>query len=125
MHLPAGVAWTTWEASTVTLLPRPELVAQMAEPAHALAFARIENHYFINAGWMTEGQLIANASLLGGIPTVIVQGRYDVCTPATTAWDLHRALPNAEIVIVADAGHGYDEPGNLDALITATDRFAV
>ncbi|MGV8976629.1 MAG: prolyl aminopeptidase [Cellulomonas sp.] len=124
VHLPAGVAWTTWEASTVTLLPRPELVAEMQEPTHALAFARIENHYFIHAGWMTEGQLIANASLLAGIPTVIVQGRYDACTPATTAWDLHRALPNAEIVIVPDAGHGYDEPGNLDALITATDRFA-
>jgi proline iminopeptidase len=125
VHLLAGVAWTTWEASTVTLLPRPELVAEMAEPEHALAFARIENHYFINAGWMAEGQLIANASLLAGIPTVIVQGRYDVCTPATTAWDLHRSLANAEIVIVPDAGHGYDEPGTLDALITATVRFAV
>ncbi len=125
VHLPAGVAWTTWEASTITLLRRPELVEQMQEPKHALAFARIENHYFINAGWMTEGQLIAHASLLADIPTVIVQGRYDVCTPATTAWDLHRSLPSAEIVIVPDAGHSYDEPGTLDALITATDRFAV
>ncbi len=73
---------------------------------------------------MAEGQLIANASRLADIPTVIVQGRYDVCTPATTAWDLHRALPSAELVIVPDAGHSFDEPGTLDALITATDRFA-
>ncbi|NCT92261.1 prolyl aminopeptidase [Cellulomonas sp. APG4] len=124
VHLPAGVAWTTWEASTVTLRPRPELVETMAEPAHALAFARIENHYFRHGGWMTEGQLIAGAPALAGIPTVIVQGRYDVCTPATTAWDLHRALPGSELVLVPDAGHAYDEPGTLDALITATDRFA-
>lgn len=124
VHLPAGVAWSTWEASTVTLLPRPELVAEMAEPAHALAFARIENHFFVNAGWLAEGQLLADAHLLAGIPTVIVQGRYDVCTPATTAWDLHRAMPHAELVIVPDAGHAFDEPGILDALVTATDRFA-
>ncbi len=124
VHLPAGVAWTTWEASTVTLLHRPELVAEMQEPAHALAFARIENHFFVNAGWMPEGQLIANAGLLSEIPTVIVQGRYDACTPVTTAWDLHRAMPHADLVIVPDAGHAFDEPGILDALITATDRFA-
>lgn len=124
VHLPAGVAWTTWEASTVTLRPRPELVAEMSEPRHALAFARIENHFFVNGGWFEEGQLIANASRLDGIPTVIVQGRYDMCTPATTAWDLHRALPSAELVIVPDSGHSFDEPGTLDALIEATDRFA-
>lgn len=124
VHLPAGVAWTTWEASTVTLRPRPELVAEMAEPRHALAFARIENHFFVNGGWFEEGQLIADASRLDGIPTVIVQGRYDMCTPATTAWDLHRALPSAELVIVPDSGHSFDEPGTLDALIEATDRFA-
>ncbi len=124
VHLPAGVAWTTWEASTVTLRPRPELITQMQEPRHALAFARIENHFFVHGGWMEDGQLIANASRLADIPTVIVQGRYDTCTPVTTAWDLHRALPSAELVIVPDAGHSFDEPGILDALITATDGFA-
>lgn len=67
--------------------------------------------------------LIADAPTLAGIPTVIVQGRYDLCTPSTTAWDLHRALPSAEFRLIDDAGHAFDEPGILDALITATDNF--
>ena len=124
VHGPAAVAWATWEASAITLLPRPELVAAFADPVYALAFARIENHYFVNEGWMEDGQLIANASVLRDIPTVIVQGRYDLCTPAVTAWDLHEALPEAEFRLIPDAGHAFDEPGILDALIEATDRFA-
>lgn len=124
VHGPAAVAWTTWEASTITLLRRPELVAQMRRAERATAFARIENHYFMHRGWFEEGQLIANAHLLRDIPGVIVQGRYDACTPPITAWDLHRAWPEAELVIVPDAGHAFDEPGILDALVTATDQFA-
>ncbi|MEO6827655.1 MAG: prolyl aminopeptidase [Microbacteriaceae bacterium] len=123
VHGPAGIAWTTWEASTITLRPNPALVAEFAEPAHAVAFARIENHYFMNQGFFDEGQLIRNAGVLSGIPGVIVQGRYDVCTPATTAWDLHLAWPEASFTMVPDAGHAFDEPGILDALITATDSF--
>ena len=124
VHGPAAVAWSTWEARTLTLRPRPELVAAFAEPRYALAFARIENHYFVHGGWFDEGQLIRNASRLGTIPGVIVQGRYDTCTPPRTAWDLHRAWPEAELRMIPDAGHAYDEPGILDALIEATDRFA-
>ncbi|HEY0259554.1 MAG TPA: prolyl aminopeptidase [Lacisediminihabitans sp.] len=124
VHGPAAVAWSTWEASTITLLPRPDVVATFAEPRHALAFARIENHYFVNKGWFDDGQLIRDASVLAGIPGVIVQGRYDVCTPPVTAWDLHRAWPEAEFRLVPDAGHAFDEPGILSALIEATDRFA-
>ena len=124
VHGPAAVAWSTWEGSGITLLPRPELVSRFAEPTYALAFARIENHYFVHQGWMEEGQLIRDAGRLRDIPAVIIQGRYDVCTPPMTAWDLHRAWPEAEFVMVPDAGHAYDEPGILDALITATDRFA-
>ena len=75
-------------------------------------------------GWFEPGQLLRDAGRLAEIPTVIVQGRYDLCTPATTAWELHGALPSAEFVLVDDAGHSSDEPGILDALITATDRFA-
>ncbi|HEU0205731.1 MAG TPA: prolyl aminopeptidase [Pseudolysinimonas sp.] len=123
VHGPAAVAWSTWEASTITLVPRPELIAEFAEPAYALAFARIENHYFMHEGWFEPGQLLRDAGRLTGIPTVIVQGRYDLCTPAVTAFELHQALPSAEFVLVDDAGHAYDEPGILDALITATDRF--
>jgi len=124
VHGPAAVAWSTWEASTITLIPRPELIADFAEPAYALAFARIENHYFTHDGWFEPGQLIRDAARLAGIPTVIVQGRYDLCTPAVTAYELHQALPDADFVLVDDAGHAYDEPGILDALIEATDRFA-
>ncbi|WP_329787634.1 prolyl aminopeptidase [Lentzea sp. DG1S-22] len=123
VHGPAAVAWSTWEGATVTLLPRPELVAAFAEPSYALAFARIENHYFVNGGWFEEGQLIWDAKRLDGIPGVIVQGRYDVATPAVSAWDLHRAWPGSELVLVPDAGHAYDEPGILSALLEATDRF--
>ncbi|WP_090104817.1 prolyl aminopeptidase [Lentzea jiangxiensis] len=123
VHGPAAVAWSTWEGATVTLLPRPELVAEFAEPSYALAFARIENHYFVNGGWFEEGQLIRDAVRLEGIPGVIVQGRYDIATPAVSAWDLHKAWPGSELVLVPDAGHAYDEPGILSALLEATDRF--
>ena len=124
IHGPAAVAWSTWEAATITLEPDAELIATFAEPAYALAFARIENHYFVHAGWLTEGQLIADAHRLRDIPGVIVQGRYDVATPAVTAWDLHRAWPTADLQIVGDAGHAYSEPGITAALVAATDRFA-
>ncbi|RKT52742.1 prolyl aminopeptidase [Saccharothrix australiensis] len=123
VHEPAAVAWSVWEGSTVTLLERPELVAAFAEPRYALAFARIENHYFAHRGWLEEGQLIRDAGKLQGIPAVIVQGRYDLATPPATAWDLHRAWPGSELVMVPDAGHAFDEPGILRALLAATDRF--
>jgi proline iminopeptidase len=120
----AGVAWSTWEAGSLTLVPRDDLVATFGEPSYALAFARIENHYFMNRGWFEPGQLIRDAHRLRHIPAVIVHGRYDLCTPAYIAWDLHRAWPEAELHLIADAGHAFDEPGILDALITATDMFA-
>jgi proline iminopeptidase len=124
VHGPAAVAWSRWESSAITLLPREDLIATFTEPSYALAFARIENHYFVNAGWFEDGQLIRDASRLRDIPGVIVQGRYDLCTPPFTAWDLHRAWPEAELRMIPDAGHAFDEPGILDALIEATDRFA-
>jgi proline iminopeptidase len=124
VHGPAGIAWSRWESSTISLLPRPDMVETFSEPGYAVAFARIENHYFVNGGWFEEGQLIRNAGTLRDIPAVIVQGRYDVCTPPMTAWDLHRAWPEADFQLIPDAGHMFDEPGILDALIEATDRFA-
>ena len=92
--------------------------------ALAIAIARIENHYMINQGWIEEGRLIADAGRLRDIPGVIVQGRYDCCTPPVTAWDLHRAWPQAELNIVPDGGHLFNEPGILDGLVRATDAFA-
>lgn len=124
VHGPAAVAWATWEANGVTLLPNPDTVADFSDPAYALAFARIENHYFTHDGWFEPDQLLRDAHLVSHIPTVIVQGRYDMCTPAVTAYDLHRALPDAQFVMVDDAGHAYSEPGILRALVAATDRFA-
>ncbi len=78
----------------------------------------------MNGGWWDDGALIRDATKLAGIPGVIVQGRYDVCTPPMTAWDLHQTWPDADYRLIPDAGHAFDEPGILDALIEATDRFA-
>lgn len=127
VHVPAALAWTLWEISTIRLIPDEELIAKMRnDPAAAIAYARIENHFFSHGGWLEEGELIARAAeRLRGIPGVIVQGRYDVCTPSATAWDLHRAWPEAEFELVEDAGHMGIEPGILDALIRTTDRFAL
>jgi proline iminopeptidase len=120
----AGIAWSTWESSTITLLQQPETIAKFSQPEYAVAFARIENHYFRNRGWFTEEQLIRESTKLKDIPGVIVQGRYDMCTPAFTAWALHTAWPEADFRMIPDAGHAFDEPGILDALVEATDRFA-
>ncbi|WP_309066639.1 prolyl aminopeptidase [Microbacterium sp.] len=124
VHVPAAVAWTTWEMSTITLRPDAEEIRKATQPASAIAFARIENHYFVHGGWLREGQLLENVGVIRGIPAVIVQGRYDVCTPMMTAWELHTAWPEAEFVVVDDAGHSAAEPGIARALRAATDRFA-
>jgi proline iminopeptidase len=123
-QLQAAIAWSRWEGHTISLLPDAEVDSVHSDGHLAQAFARIENHYFVNRGFLEEGQLIRNAYKLRGIPGAMVQGRYDVCTPAKTAWDLHRAWPEAEFHLVADAGHSYKEPGILDRLIRATDDFA-
>ncbi len=124
VHGPAGVAWSSWEAATITLEPDEELIASFSEPAYALAFARIENHYFVNGGWFSENQLLANADRLRDIPGVIVQGRYDLATPAKTAWDLHRAWPEADLRLMPVAGHAYSEPQIFAELVAALDSFA-
>jgi proline iminopeptidase len=123
-QLAAAKAWSKWEAETVTLLPNPEVIEEHTSDDFAIAIARIENHYMINKGWIEEGALIRNAGILSDIPGVIVQGRYDCCTPPSAAWDLKQAWPEAELNIVADAGHLFNEPGILDGLIRAADAFA-
>jgi proline iminopeptidase len=124
-QLKAAKAWSVWEGSTITLRPNKDNAASHADDQFALAFSRIENHYFVHGGFFeTDDQLLRDAHKLRKIPGVIIQGRYDVCTPAVTAWDLHRAWPEAEFHIVDDAGHAFDEPGILDRLISATDKFA-
>lgn len=123
-RLAAAKAWSVWEGSTSFLLQNPAHIDGSAEDAFALAFARIECHYFVNGGFFEyDDQLLRNAYRLKDIPAVIVQGRYDVVCPARSAWDLHRAWPQADLRIVADAGHSAFEPGIAHELIEATDRF--
>jgi len=122
----AAQAWSIWEGVTSKLFPDADFSAHYAEPAFALAFARIENSYFVNGGWLREGQLLEAGEIdkIRHIPCVIVQGRYDLVCPATTAWALHRAWPEADFRLVPDAGHSAFEPGNLRELLDATDRFS-
>jgi proline iminopeptidase len=124
VQLEAAKAWSKWEAETVTLLPDPHVIEEHTSDDFAIAIARIENHYMVNRGWLEEGQLLANADRLKNIPGVIVQGRYDMCTPPVSAWDLKQAWPEVDLQIVPDGGHLFTEPGVLDGLIRAADRFA-
>lgn len=117
-------AWSQWEGTTISLLPDPARVANFGQDAFALAFARIECHYFFNRCFMRQdAQLLADCHKLKGIPGAIVHGRYDMATPMANAWALHKAWPEAEFTIVADAGHATSEPGIADALVRITDRF--
>ncbi len=123
-QIEAAVAWSTWEGQTITLMPEPDTSDKFGEDHFALAFARIENHYFVHGGWLEEGQLLRDAHTLQGIPGLIVHGRYDMPCPATYAWQLSKAWPDAEFFLIEGAGHAYSEPGILDRLIYATDKFA-
>jgi proline iminopeptidase len=121
----AARAWSTWECSVATLLQDPDLIAHCDDIAFTMAFARIECHYFVNRGFLTHGtQLLDALDRVRGIPGTIVHGRYDVICPLRNAWRLHRAWPEAELVIVEAAGHSANEPGISAALRRATDRFA-
>ena len=122
----AAKVWSVWEGRTSCLIPNSELIARTAGDEFALAFARIESHYFVNHGWLEGGRALlapANIEKIRKIPGVIVQGRYDVVCPAKSAWDLHRAWPEADLYLVPDAGHAASEPGIVHELVTATDRF--
>jgi len=120
----AARAWSLWEGETITLLHNQGYSDQFGDEHYAIAFARIENHYFVNEGWFEEGQLIRNAHRLKNIPGVIIQGRYDIATPPKSAWELHKAWPEAQFIMVPDAGHAVSEPGITHHLIEATDAFA-
>ena len=120
----AAKAWSIWEASTSKLIPDTHLVERFGRGSFADAFARIECHYFINGGFFDNpSQLLDNIDLIRHIPTVIVQGRYDVVCPMTSAWELHRLWPESELIIVNDAGHSATEPGITSALVEAGDHF--
>lgn len=119
-------AWSVWEGSTSKLIPDEGLIARCAGDLFARQLARIEAHYFVNKGFFeSDGWLLEQArAKLHSTPCVIVQGRYDVVCPAKSAWDLKKAMPQAELHIIPDAGHASSEAGIIDALVEATDRFA-
>ena len=120
----AARAWSVWEGATSFLWQDPSHIESSAEDEFALAFARIECHYFVNGGFFEhDDQLLRNVDRIRKIPTVIVQGRYDVVCPLRSAWDLHRAWPEADLHIVQDAGHSAFESGITHELLEATDRF--
>ncbi|KAH8201193.1 hypothetical protein TruAng_004661 [Truncatella angustata] len=120
--------WSRWEVSTSRLIINQEYIAKANDPKWALAFARIESHYFVNGGWMKDGQLVDDVHKIKHLPIVIIQGRYDVVCPAKTSWDLYKALggkenKNVEYTIVGDAGHSAHEPSIEEALVDALEKF--
>jgi proline iminopeptidase len=121
---PAAVAWGLYESSSSSLYPNPDLVAQMTADDTALAMSRIEAAYFVNRLFLKPGQLIEGVPAIRHIPGTIVQGRYDLLCPLAVADRLHRAWPEAEYVVVPDAGHSAFEPSIARELVAATDRMA-
>lgn len=124
VQLEAAVAWTKWEARTSFLIQQESVIENMTQDNFALAFARIECHYFYNNSFLRKNQLIEDLHKIKHIPTAIVQGRYDVVCPMKSAWDIHLAFPSADLYVVPDAGHAVMEKGIRARLIEVTRRFA-
>jgi len=125
VQLAAARTWSHWEASTLALAPDPDRIRQFSADAYALAFARIECHYFVNRGFFDhDGQLLRDAYRLRTTPGIIVHGRYDVVTPVKSAFDLKAEWPHAELIVVPDAGHAMTEPGIVHEIVLATRRLS-
>jgi len=125
VRLEAARAWSIWEGSTSRLFTDPSTVARFGADRFALAFARIECHYFVNRGFFrADDQLLADVPKVAHLPCTIVHGRYDVVCPVQNAWELHQAWPGSRLVITPDAGHAAFEPSNTEALVAATDLYA-
>ncbi|MFN3229105.1 MAG: prolyl aminopeptidase [Asticcacaulis sp.] len=121
-QIEAAIAWSGWEGDTVSIQGPKARQDKFTDPEFALAFARIENWYFTNGGFFAEdGWILNNIGKIRHIPAWIIQGRYDVVTPMTSAWALHKAWPEAQFNVVPDAGHASSEPGIIDGLVRATD----
>ncbi|XP_076904148.1 proline iminopeptidase-like [Bidens hawaiensis] len=120
----AARAWTKWEMMTAHLIPNEETIKRGDNDAFSLAFARIENHYFVNKGFFsTDSHLLDNIDKIKHINAVIVQGRYDCCCPMMSAWDLHKAWPEADFKVVPDAGHSANESGIAAELVAANEKL--
>ena len=123
IHLPAARAWSRYEGACSTLHPSPETVAAFGEDPIAFALARIETHYFSNDNFLSDNALLNDMHRIQGLPSLIIQGRYDMICPMVTADELHRAWPSSEMVIVPDAGHSAMDPGVREALVRATEQY--
>ena len=119
----AAKEWTRWEMATSRLFPDPSYLEKAEDLDFAVAFARIECHYFINAIFVEEAHILNRVERLKGIDTVIVQGRYDVVCPPRSAWELHNAMPDSRLVMVPDAGHSMGEVSIARELVKATDAL--
>jgi proline iminopeptidase len=124
VRMRAAKAWSIWEGTTSCMVANRALIERTEGDAVALALARIECHYFVHDAWVDPPRdLVKNVERIRHIPATIVQGRYDVVCPMETAWELHRAWPEADFRVVPDAGHSAGEPGVTHELIEATDRY--
>jgi len=124
VRLEAARAWSIWEAATSKLYQDQKAMQDFEDPQRALAFARIECHYFVNSAFMpSDTYLLEKAKTIQHIPTRIVQGRYDIVCPIQTAWELSKAMPQADLRIIQDAGHSMTEPGTMRELLRATEDF--
>ncbi|KAF0925231.1 hypothetical protein E2562_015641 [Oryza meyeriana var. granulata] len=120
----AARRWTMWEMMTAHLIQNHENIRRGEDDKFSLAFARIENHYFVNKGFLpSESHLLDNVDKIRHIKGFIVQGRYDVCCPMMSAWDLHKAWPEAEFKVVPDAGHSANEVGVAAELVSANEKL--
>ena len=125
VQIAAAKAWSAWEATTLSFAQSGERVRAFSSDQYALAFARIECHYFFNRGFLDRDDwILSEIDRIRGIPCTIVHGRYDVVTPLRNAWALAKAWPEADLRVVADAGHAMSEPGTIHELITATNGYA-
>ena len=124
-RLAAAKAWSIWEGATSFLHVDKDFADAHGDPQFALAFARIENHYFVNKGFFeVDDQLLRDAHRIKDIPGVIVHGRYDVVCPVNNAWDLHKVWDRSELIITPTSGHSAFEAENVAALVEATDNYA-
>ncbi len=125
LQLEAAKHWSTWEGVTSNLTVDPDRLAQTGDDEFALAFARLENHYFVNKGFLeSDNYILENIDKIRHIPTVIINGRYDVICPVKTACDLHTEFPESELHIIPEAGHSAFEKNIINALVKATNKFA-
>jgi proline iminopeptidase len=117
--------WCTWEDSHVAVRPDHRPDPRYDDPRFRMAFARLVTHYWQHAAWMEDGALLRDAEQLAGIPGVLLHGRIDLSSPLDIAWQLSRAWPDSELVVIDEAGHGAGDPGMRAAIVAATDRFAL